>query len=255
MLQHIRLNRGLDIPLKGVAVATVSKTVTPDIIALKPTDFKALVPKLLVKEGEAVKAGTLLFCDKKRPEIGFASPCSGTVEAIVRGDRRKLLEVRIKADKTTDYIHFQIPDIKAISKEDVIRLLLESGLWPVIKQRPFGIVASPKDEPKAIFISGFNSAPLAADLNFILKDEADYLQVAVDMLTKLTKGSVHIGLSNEDYAASPLYKIKGAQLHIFDGPHPAGNVGIQIANVSPIKKGEIVWTVDAVNLADRKSVV
>lgn len=249
MLQHIRLNRGLDIPLKGVAVATVSKTVTPDIIALKPTDFKALVPKLLVKEGEAVKAGTLLFCDKKRPEIGFASPCSGTVEAIVRGDRRKLLEVRIKADKTTDYIHFQIPDIKAISKEDVIRLLLESGLWPVIKQRPFGIVASPKDEPKDIFISGFNSAPLAADLNFILKDEADYLQVAVDMLKKLTKGDVHIGLSNEDYAASPLYKIKGAQLHIFDGPHPAGNVGIQIANVSPIKKGEIVWTVDAVNLA------
>lgn len=249
MLQHIRLNRGLDIPLKGVAVTTVSKTVTPEVVAIKPTDFKALVPKLLVREGDAVKAGTILFCDKKRPEIGFAAPCSGTVEAIVRGDRRKLLEVRIKADQTTDYINFSIPDLNGITREDVIRILLESGLWPVIKQRPFGTVANPADEPKAIFISGFNSAPLAADINFTLKDEIDSIQTAVDVLRKLTKGAVNIGLAAADYAASPLYKIKGANHYTFSGPHPAGNVGIQIAHISPMKKGEVAWTVDAVNLA------
>lgn len=235
--------------MKGVAVTTVSKTVTPEVVAIKPTDFKALVPKLLVREGDAVKAGTILFCDKKRPEIGFAAPCSGTVEAIVRGDRRKLLEVRIKADQTTDYINFSIPDLNGITREDVIRILLESGLWPVIKQRPFGTVANPADEPKAIFISGFNSAPLAADINFTLKDEIDSIQTAVDVLRKLTKGAVNIGLAAADYAASPLYKIKGANHYTFSGPHPAGNVGIQIAHISPMKKGEVAWTVDAVNLA------
>ena len=128
MLEHIRLNRGLDIPIQGVAELTVHKTIAPEIIAMKPTDFKGVVPKLIVKEGDTIKAGSIIFVDKKHPEIGFASPCSGTVESIIRGEKRKLLEVRIKADKTTDYINFQVPDLFKATKNDVIKLPLESGL-------------------------------------------------------------------------------------------------------------------------------
>lgn len=234
--------------MKGIAELTVNKTIAPEIIAMKPTDFKGVVPKLLVKEGDAVKSGSIIFIDKKHPEIGFASPCSGTVESIVRGEKRKLLEVRIKADKTTDYINFQVPDLYKASKQDVIKLLLDSGLWATVRQRPYGIIANPADTPKAIFISGFNSAPLAPDLNYILKDEIPFMQTAIDELKKLTPGAIHIGLDSKNYAASPLYKLKYVSHHIFEGPHPAGNVGIQIHHVSPIQKGEIVWTINAIDL-------
>jgi Na+-transporting NADH:ubiquinone oxidoreductase subunit A len=248
MLEHIRLSRGLDIPVEGVAELTVHKTIAPEIIAMKPTDFKGVTPKLTIKEGDTVKAGSIIFIDKKHPEIGFSSPCSGTIESIVRGEKRKLLEVRIKADKTTDYINFQVPDLFKATKNDVTKLLLESGLWATVKQRPYGIIANPADEPKAIFISGFNSAPLASDLNYILKDDIPLMQTAIDELKKLTSGAVHIGLDSNNYAASPLYKLKDVTLHVFDGPHPAGNVGIQIHHISPIKKGEIIWTINAIDL-------
>lgn len=249
MLKHIRLNRGLDILIKGDAELRIEKTIISDVISVKPTDFKGLIPKLMVKEGDAVKAGTIVFIDKTRPEIGFASPCSGTVESIVRGEKRKLLEVRIKADRTIDYIAFDVKDIFKTDKEEITKRLLESGLWTAIKQRPYGIIANPLDEPKAVFISGFSSAPLAADFNFILKDEVDNLQAGVDVLNKLTGGGVYVGLNSKDFAASPLYKVKNAKHVGFDGPHPAGNVGIQIHHVAPIGKGEVVWTVDPVHVA------
>lgn len=249
MLKHIRLNRGLDILIKGNAELRIEKTIISDVISVKPTDFKGLIPKLQVKEGDAVKAGTIVFIDKTRPEIGFASPCSGTVESIVRGEKRKLLEVRIKADRTIDYIAFDVKDIFKTDKEEISKRLLESGLWTAIKQRPYGIIANPLDTPKAVFISGFSSAPLAADVNFILKDEVDNLQAGVDVLNKLTKGGVYVGLNSKDFAASPLYKVKNVKHVGFDGPHPAGNVGIQIHHVAPVGKGEVVWTVDPVYVA------
>lgn len=249
MFTHIRLHRGLDIPITGVPATNIAKTIIPKQIALKPTDFRNLTPKLNIKEGDEVKAGSILFFDKKRPEIGFASPCSGKVAAIVRGEKRKLLEIRIDADKETNYISFNIPDLRNASREDVVKLLLESGMWTAIIQRPYGIIANSTQTPRAIFISGFNSAPLAPDLNFTLKDEKTSLQAGVDVLNKLTKGGVHIGLDSNSYAASPLYQLKGVTCYGFDGPHPAGNVGVQIHNIDPIVKGEVVWTVSAENVA------
>ncbi len=249
MLKHIRLNRGLNIPVKGSAELRIEKTILSDVISVKPADFKNVIPKLVVKEGDAVKAGTIIFIDKNRPEIGFASPVSGTVESIIRGDKRKLLEIRIKADKEIDYINFSTKDIFKADKTDIIQCLTASGIWPVIQQRPYGVIANPLDEPKAIFVSGFNTAPLASDLNYVLKDELDNLQAGVDVLNKLTKGGVHVGLNSKDFAASQMYKLKNVVHTGFDGAHPAGNVGIQIHHVSPVSKGEVVWTVDAVNVA------
>ena len=243
MSNYIRLHKGLNIPIIGDAKPQLTKTVISDIIAVKPTDFRAVTPKLLVKEGDAVKAGDTIFADKYRPEILFVSPCSGIISEVVRGDKRKLLEIRIKADSVVEHKSFTTPQLNSATKEDVIKSLLESGLWPCLKQRPYGTIPNPADNPKAIFISGFNTAPLAADVNYVLKDELDNIQAGVDALNKLTKGGVHVGVDvSSPY--SVFNKLKNITAHSFEGKHPAGNVGIQIHHISPINKGEVVWTID-----------
>ena len=244
MIKHIQLNKGLDIPVKGAAELKIEKSIISEVVSVKPVNFKNLTPKLLVREGDAVKAGSILFVDKYHPEVGFASPVSGTVEQIVRGEKRKLLEVRIKAAKTTDYIKFNTPDVVKATAEEIKKVLLESGLWVALKQRPYGIVANPADEPRAIFVSAFDSAPLAPDYNFTLKGEAANLQVAVDVLNKLTKGGVFVGLNAKEAATSPFNHLKNVKHYGFSGAHPAGNVGVQINNIAPVNKGEVVWTID-----------
>lgn len=244
MIKHIQLNKGLDIPVQGAAELKIEKTIIPDVVSVKPVNFRNLTPKLVVREGDAVKAGSILFVDKYHPEVGFASPVSGTVEAVVRGEKRKLLEIRVKADKTTDYIKFNAPELNKATAEEIKKVLLESGLWVALTQRPYGIVANPADEPRAIFVSAFDSAPLAPDYNFTLKDEAANLQVAVDVLNKLTKGGVFVGVNSKTSAGSPFNHLKNVKLYGFSGAHPAGNVGVQINNIAPINKGEVVWTID-----------
>ena len=244
MIKHIQLNKGLDIPVKGAAELKIEKNIISEVVSVKPVNFKNLTPKLLVREGDEVKAGSILFVDKYHPEIGFASPVSGTVESVVRGEKRKLLEVRIKAAQTTDYIKFNTPELSKATAEEIKKVLLESGLWVAIKQRPYGIVANPADEPRAVFVSAFDSAPLAPDYNFTLKDETANLQVAVDVLNKLTKGGVYVGVNGKTASASPFSKLKNVNVYGFSGAHPAGNVGVQINNIAPINKGEVVWTVD-----------
>ena len=244
MIKHIQLTKGLDIPVKGAAELKIEKDIISEVVSVKPVNFKNLTPKLLVREGDTVKAGTILFIDKYRPEIGFASPVSGTVEQVVRGEKRKLLEIRVKADQTTDYIKFNAPDVVKATAEEIKKVLLESGLWAAMKQRPYGIVANPADEPRAIFVSAFDSAPLAPDYNFTLKGEEANLQVAADVLNKLTKGGVYVGVNAKNSATSPFNRLKNVKLYGFSGAHPAGNVGVQINNIAPINKGEIVWTID-----------
>lgn len=244
MSNYIHLRKGLNIPVSGKAEARIGKTIVPDIVAVKPTDFRNMTPKLLVKEGDAVKAGSPVFCDKYRQEILFTSPCSGTVESVVRGEKRKLLEIRIKADKTNEHLQFQTVDINKASREDIVRLLLESGMWPAFKQRPYGIIPNPNDTPRDIFISGFNTAPLAADLSFTLKNELDNIQTGINAIAKLTKGKVYLSLSADEAYVSPFKNLKGVSQYSFSGPHPAGNVGVQIHHIAPVNKGETVWTID-----------
>ena len=244
MSDQIRLKKGLDLPIAGAALCEVTGHVAPGLVAVKPTDFRGMVPRLLVKEGDSVKAGTPLFADKKVPEMVFCSPVSGTVDAIVRGDKRKLLEVRVKADGKNEAVQFEVPKAASLDKTGMTEVLLKGGLWPCIKQRPFGTVADPQAEPKAIFISGMNTAPLGADPEFTLKDEVEAVQAGVEALGRLTRGGVHLSLDAKNFAGSEFHKLTGVVFHQFEGPHPAGNVGVQINHVNPINKGEVVWTVD-----------
>ena len=249
MSDQIRLKKGLDLPIAGAALCEVTRRVAPDLVAVKPTDFRGMVPRLLVKEGDGVKAGTPLFADKQNPAIVFCSPVSGTVDAVVRGDKRKLLAVRVKADGKSEAVAFDVPKIPSLDKQGMTDILLQCGLWPCLKQRPFGTVADPTAEPKAIFISGMNTAPLGADWDFTLKEEMAAVQAGVDALGKLTRGGVHFSLSSKNYAGSEFHKLSGVIFHQFDGPHPAGNVGVQINHISPINKGEVVWTVSLPHVA------
>lgn len=249
MSNIINLKRGLDIPISGVAAQITGKRIVPDIVAVKPTDFKGFAPRLLVREGDKVLAGSPVLADKQRPSILVTSPVSGVVTEIVRGEKRKLLEVRIKADKEQKAVDFGGKGVGSMTAEEVKDLLLKSGLWVAFIQRPYGIVADPEASPKAIFISAFSTAPLAADTDFTLKDDLAAVQTAVEALAKLTKGGVHFSIRGETSSSSPFHKVENVIQHVIRGKHPAGNVGIQIANISPIKKGETVWTVSLLMLA------
>lgn len=244
MSDHIRLRKGLNIPLKGDAKNQIIRTISPDVVAVKPTDYKALNAKLLVKEGDEVKAGTPVLIDKKRPFINICSPISGKIINIVRGEKRKLLEVLIESDSLNEYEGFVTPNPRSATKSEIIDVLLKSGLWACFKQRPYGIIPDPETEPKAIFISGFDSSPLAPDLDYALKGEKEIIQTGIDMLSKLSPGGVHLSLHASNYASSPFHRLEKVVIHTFDGKHPAGNVGVQIHHISPINKGEVAWTID-----------
>ncbi len=247
MSKIIKLRKGLDIHLQGAPVPKLITACGSDTYAVSPTDFEGVVPKLLVREGDRVKAGSPLFFDKADEEILFTSPVSGVVSEIRRGDKRKLLNVVVETDGKQDSVEFKIPALDKASKADVAAVLLASGLWPMIIQRPYGIIADVASSPKAIFVSGFDSAPCAPDMNFVLEGELENLKKGVEVLKKLTAGKVHLGLRAGTDGV--LNRVDNAEQHFFKGPHPAGNVGVQIGRIDPIKKGETVWTVDVQNLA------
>ena len=239
MSKVIKLKKGLDIKLKGEAENLVKNIERCDFYAVKPTDFRLLTPKLVVKAGDQVKAGDVLFIDKYRPEVKFTSPVSGTVETVNRGERRKLLEVVVKADAEIQYKDFGAADVNKLSRDEIIEKLLDSGVWPMIKQRPYDIVASPADEPRDIFVSAFYSAPLAPNFDFVVKGQEVDFQTGLDALAKLTDGKVYVGIRKGSSVS-----VKGVETVEVEGPHPAANVGVQINHIKPINKGEVVWTVN-----------
>lgn len=246
MSNDIRIKKGLDIKLKGEAEKTVEQAIISNYITVRPEDFHAVVPKLVAKEGTLVKAGDTLFYDKNHEAVIFASPVSGKVIEVQRGPKRRIDALKIEADKTIEYKDNGKFDSASASAEEVKSHLLASGCWPFIKQRPYDVIANPEKSPKAIFISGYASAPLAADLDFTLKGKESELQEAVNALGKLTEGKVHIGVGKN--SNSPLASLAGATTHKVSGPHPSGNVGTLINKIDPINKGEIVWTINAQDL-------
>ena len=249
MSNTIKLKKGLNLPLKGEAEKKVLMEIKPDVIALKPTDFKGLVPKLLVKEGDTVKAGTPLFADKMCQDILFTSPVSGTVQNVVRGDKRKLLAVLVKADGNQVSEDFGENKLAEMSADQIKALLLKSGLWGSIIQRPYGIVAKPDAKPKAIFVSAFSTAPNAADVDFVTEADAAFIQTGISAIKKMTGVAVHLSFSADSYSKSPLHHMDDVIMHVFEGKHPAGNLGVQIHHISPILKGETVWTISPIALA------
>jgi len=247
MAKVIKLRKGLDVNLKGKATKETASVKCPGEYALVPDDFHGVKPKVVVKEGDAVKAGDALFVDKLHPEVKFVSPVSGTVSMVERGDRRKLLSIRVKSltpslskGEGEDSRQFTPPSEG--TGEAIKALMLESGLFAFLRQRPYDVVANPEDKPKAIFVSAFNSMPLSQDFEYVLQGQEAEFQAGLSALAKLAK--VYLGVSAKQ-TAKALTEAKDCEVNVFDGPAPAGNVGVQINHVSPINKGEVVWTMGA----------
>ena len=249
MSKDIKIKKGLNIPLKGEADKVFGNADRSDTFLVKPTDFKNFTPKLIVKEGAEVLAGSPLFFNKEYPDVKVGSPVSGEVVEIVRGAKRKILGVKILGDKETRYADFPVADANAMSKEDVKKRLMDQCLWAYIKRRPFGTVARPEDNPTAIYVSGFDSAPLAADNDFILHGMEKEFQAGLDVLKQLTDGSVHLNLHRTLNTSDVLKSAKGVQVNWVSGPHPSGNVGVQIHHIAPVNKGEAVFACAAQDVA------
>ena len=235
-MSNFKLKKGVNLSLAGAIADTTVATASPKRFAIVPDDFTGIIPRLDVKEGDKVLAGDALFHDKNHPQIKITSPVSGTVETIERGERRKILSIVITPDSENQF--------KVFNTNDAKELLLESGLWAAMRQRPYDIVPDPEVTPRDIFVTAFDSAPLAASMSIQLAGKDAYLQKGVDALAKMTAGKVHVGC-----APDAELSLKGCEVNTFAGPHPAGNAGVQLANVKPVNKGEVVWTLDAVAVA------
>jgi Na+-transporting NADH:ubiquinone oxidoreductase subunit A len=247
MAVQIKLRKGGDIKLQGTAEKAIVEAPKSEFFAIKPSDFHGVTPKLLLKEGAKVKAGTPVYFDKNNEKIKFSSPVSGEISEIVRGARRVILEIKIKADGSdaSEEVEVSASD----SKEQIIEKMLNVGLWPLVKQRPFNSIANPVDSPKAVFVSAFDSSPLAPDYDFLLKGREEDFQAGIDGLAKLSgTGKVNLNVSSNN-ASSWLSKVNNTEVAEINGQHPAGNVGIQIHHLNPMNKGEVIWTVNAQDVA------
>lgn len=249
MSKTVKLRKGLDIRLIGTANKVKTELVMPKTVSVKPSDFHGMTPKMVVKEGEIVKAGSTIFYDKYNEVVKCASPVSGKIEAIVRGEKRRIMEVIISVDSEIQYEQKGAMDLATMSNEAVKEAILASGLWLCIKQRPLDIVANPKNEPKAIFVSAFDSSPLAPDFDYVLHGKQEEFQKGLDALAKLTSGKVHLTLNGNVPADVTFTAAKGVEINKISGKHPAGNVGTQIHHIDPVNKGEFVWTVNAQDVA------
>lgn len=242
MVQVVKLRKGLDIRLKGTAAK--QKTQIPpayEEVALMPQDFVGVTPKPVVREGDVVKAGDTLFVNKASQEVGFSSPVSGTVAAIVRGERRKVLRIVVKADKETLYTDYGQKDPAKLTGEEVKASLLQAGLFGYINQLPYAVSTTPDTTPKAIFVSALRDMPLAADFEMELLGNEETFQAGLTALSKVAKTYLGIGARQTSLA---LTQAKDVEIYVFDGPCPAGNVGVQVNHIDPVNKGEVVWTVD-----------
>lgn len=242
MANLIKLRKGLDINLKGKASAEIMSVKEPGFYALCPDDFTGVTPKVVVKEQEYVLAGGPLFIDKNHPEVKFVSPVSGVVTSVERGARRKVLSITVEAAPEQDFQEFGKQNVSTMNGEAVKEALLGSGMFAFIKQRPYDVVADPSVAPRAIFVSAFDTNPLAPDFEMALKGEELNFQTGLDALAKMAKTYLSISVNQKSPA---LTQAKNVVVTAFDGPHPAGNVGVQINHIAPVNKGETVWTIDA----------
>ncbi|NQV01612.1 MAG: NADH:ubiquinone reductase (Na(+)-transporting) subunit A, partial [Bacteroidia bacterium] len=240
MSATIKVRKGLDIKLIGEAVKNTIN-ISPQTYASKPIDFLGIFPKVLIQEGEEVKAGTPIYFDKYRKQVIFTAPVSGKVKEVRRGPKRALLEIIIESGETIEYVDFGMADPNALTRDQIIEKMLNSGVWPVIRQRPYSFIAKPEDNPKAIFISAFDTSPLAPDYNFIVEGQAEAFQAGIDALRKLTSGKVHLNVFDDPATSNLFLETKGVQINRFIGPHPTGNISTQISRLDPINRGDLVW--------------
>ncbi|MDR1810781.1 MAG: Na(+)-translocating NADH-quinone reductase subunit A [Prevotella sp.] len=244
MPNTIKIKKGLNIPVEGEAPDSIVGQIKPDIVKVYPEDFAGLVPKVNVKVGDRVQAGSPLLHDKNNADIVFVSPVGGEVISVTRGEKRRLLDITVKTDAAVPAKEFEKKNPANLSKDEIKAALFESGLWPFIKQRPYDVVANPDVEPRDIFVTAFSTAPLAPSYDFIIGREPANLQTGLDALSKLTGGKVYLGVGTKTKLPA-IREAKNVEIYEFDGPHPAGNVGLHINKIKPVNKGETVWTLNA----------
>ncbi len=245
MSNTISIRKGLDIRLVGEATKEIKEIPVSKTVCLSPIDFHGLIPKMVVKEGASVLVGDTIFYDKKNEKIKFVSPASGTVKQIVRAEKRRIVQIIIESDSKQTCKKFEVKKIADTTKEEMLDLLLESGIWPSMKQRPLDIIADPSKDPKGIFVSSFDSSPLAPDYSFILSEKMEQVQMGLNALNVLADGKVHLSSRNH----SEFSKMQNVSHHTINGMHPAGNIGTQIHHIDPVNKGEFVWGMNIQDVA------
>ena len=254
MSRTVKLKRGFNINLAGKAKEVVRGIEQPDTFALKPTDFNHItIAKPLVREGDNVKAGTPVFYEKTMEDVLFCAPVSGEIIEIKRGKRRRVLEIKILADKEVEFEKsktFSVSDIARLTREELQAILTRGGVWPHIIQRPFGCVACPSDSPGSIFISGFDSHPLAPNYGFALEGQEQFFQAGINALKKFTEGPIHLNINANNELANIFSRTENVKHNKIYGPHPAGNVGVQIHHIDPVNKGDIIWTIKPVGVVE-----
>lgn len=241
MANVIKLRKGLDINLKGKAAKQKFFVKAAAQYALVPDDFVGMTPKVVVREGDKVKAGDALFVNKKQTDVKFASPVSGVVQAVVRGDRRKVLRVVVEADKDQQYVDFGQKQVASLDGDAVVKALLEAGLFGYINQLPYAVSTTPDQKPRAVFVSALRDMPLAGDFEYEQQGNEEDFQTGLTALSKVAPVYLGVGAKQTSKA---LTEAKDVEVNVFDGPCPAGNVGVQVNNIAPVNKGEVVWTVD-----------
>jgi Na+-transporting NADH:ubiquinone oxidoreductase subunit A len=251
MIEH-NLKKGYDIKLAGKTEKVIAESENSKLYASQPTDFIGLKPRLEVEEGSRVKIGTPLYNDKLRPEIKFVSPASGKVIQINRGERRAIMEIVVESDNQDAAVDFGKHSPDELSKLDVDTIkkkLLESGLWPVIRQRPFSKIADPTATPRDIFVCAMDTAPLAADPEFLLEKEEENFQAGINILKNLTEGKIYLTVDGGRESHVPaIENAQNVEVHSFKGKHPAGNVSVHIHHIAPINVGDIVWYIYAADV-------
>ena len=244
------LRKGFSIDLLGEATSTVEEG-NVNTFALQPNHYRgnAPIPKVEIEVGASVKAGDVVFHDKQKPDIKYVAPVSGEFIALNRGPKRAVHELVFLADKEQQYKKFNTPDLGSTTREAVKSFMMESGAWTLLRQRPFDVVAEPSETPANIFVSGFDSSPLAADFNLAVAGRGDDLNAGLEALSMLTDGKVYLGLNGSDEKIAPEFvNAENCEIKYFIGKHPAGNVGTQIHHTDPINAGEVVWTVNLQDL-------
>ena len=238
----ITVKKGLDIKMKGVSDKVMAEANLSKFFAIKPSDFPNLTPKLLVKEGDKVKCGSPVFCDKYNDVVTFVSPASGVVDKVVRGEKRRILAITILSDGKFTQLNSKVKDFSKLDRSELKSDLLKSGLWPLLRMRPIDIIARPEDNPKSIFISSFDTNPLSPDYDFIMHNKSAEFSAGLEILSLLTDGVVNLQIrKSSDEVFS---KAKNVQTNFVKGPHPSGNVGVQMHKIDPINKGEVVWYIN-----------
>jgi len=239
----IKLRKGLDIHLQGKAEEKKIQLKSNGRYALVPDDFEGVTPKVVVKEGDKVKAGDALFVNKQYPEVKFASPVSGTVREVVRGERRKVLCIKVDADAQQEFKDFGRKDVDKLVDDQVINALLDAGIFGYINQLPYAVSTNPSVKPKAIFVSALRDKPLAASFDFELKGQEEDFLTGMKALTRIAKTYLGVGKGSSLASLIPKLISNQVSVNVFDGKCPAGNVGVQVNHVNPVNKGEVVWTI------------